>query len=108
MHAIGHLSGRKIAVVIVDYSEKEDGDWYVISGRAKIIGDQLFIDQGMEADFPIPGDTYDRIKEVNADSASIVGDAEFVTTLTVGRKPDGVAGYIPTGLRLPKSEEGAQ
>lgn len=88
MTAIDHLSGKKFAVILVDYSEKEEGDWFVVGGRAKIREGRLFVDRGTDTDFPIPDDTYDRIKAVTADIASVVGDAEFFTTLTVGAMPE--------------------
>jgi hypothetical protein len=88
MTAIEHLSGKKFAVILVDYSEKKDGDWFIVGGRAKIREGRLFVDRGTDIDFPIPDDTYDRIKEVTADIISVVGDAEFFTTLTVGPMPE--------------------
>ena len=85
---IHSLPGKKFAVILVDYSEKKDGDWFVVGGHAKIKEGRLFVDRGTDIDFPIPEDTYDRIKAVTSDIASIVGDAEFVTTLTVGPLSD--------------------
>jgi hypothetical protein len=101
------LAGRRIAVILVDYSEKQSGDWYVVSGVAKVKDRRLFVDRGTDTDFPIPDDTHDRIKEVTPAIASVVGDAEFVITLSVGPKPDGDGRYLPTGVRLPVDEKTA-
>ncbi|HRE79694.1 MAG TPA: hypothetical protein PLN52_01540 [Opitutaceae bacterium] len=88
MAAIEHLPGKKFAIILVDYSEKKDGDWLVVSGRAKLKDGRLFVDRNTEIDFPIPEDTYDRIREVRPEIATVVGDAEFFTTLTIGAMPD--------------------
>lgn len=77
-------SGRKIAVILIDYSDDNAGEWYVVFGCAKIKEGRLFVDRETDTDFPIPEATYDRIRRVTPDISSIVGDAEFVVTLTVG------------------------
>jgi len=82
------LSGKPFAVILVDYTDDPDGEWYVVQGVAIIKEGLLFVDRGVDIDFPIPEDTYDRIKAVGPDIASIVGDAEFFVTLTVGPIPD--------------------
>jgi hypothetical protein len=85
---IQQIAGKKFAVILVDYCEKKEGDWYVVAGVAKVKEGRLFVDRGTDTDFPIPDDTYDRIQEVSSKIASVVGDAEFVTTLTIGPLPD--------------------
>ena len=85
---IQQFAGKKFAVILVDHSEKKAGDWYVVGGVAKIKNGRLFVDRGTDADFPIPDDTYDRIQAVSPKIAAVVGDAEFVTTLTIGPLPD--------------------
>lgn len=77
-------SGRKFAVILIDYSDNKAGEWYVVLGRAKINGGRLFVDRGTDTDFPIPLAAYDRVRRVTPDIASVVSDAEFAVTLTVG------------------------
>lgn len=99
------LDGAKIALLIMDYSESKDGEGYVIDGHGKIRDGKLFLDRGTDTDFPVPEDTYHRIKPVTPEQAQIVGDAEFLLILTAGPKPDDGEEYTPTGLRLPRREE---
>lgn len=101
------LAGVKIALLIMDYSESEEGEGYVVDGHGKIRGGKLFLDRGTDTDFPIPEDTYDRIKPVTRVQAQVVGDAQFLLILTAGQKPDDGEEYISTGLCLPRREEEA-
>jgi hypothetical protein len=81
------LAEKRFAIILVDYTEGRDDSWSVVFGRAKIVGRRLFVDRGTGTDFPIPDDTHDRIKAVSAEVASILGDAEYFTMLTIGPKP---------------------
>jgi len=101
------LAGAKIALLIMDYSESEDGEGYVVNGHGKIRDGKLVLDRGTDTDFPVPEDTYHRIKPVTPQQAQIVGDAEFMLILTAGPKPNDGEEYTPTGLRLPRREEEA-
>jgi hypothetical protein len=82
------FSGKKLAVILIDYSERNDGDWFVVGGYAKVKDGRLYVDRGTDTDFPFPEDTYDRIKAVTSELTPIIGDAEFVTTLTIGPVSD--------------------
>lgn len=101
------LAGVKIALLIMDYSESEDGEGFLVDGLGKIRDGKLFLDRGTDTDFPVPEDSYARIAPVTPEQAEVVGDAKFLLILTAGPKPDDGAEYTPTGLRLPRREEEA-
>jgi hypothetical protein len=82
---IHQLSGKRFAIILVDYSKSDDKpESYVVGGRAKIADGRLFVDRGTDHDFPVPEDTYERIKPVAPSVASILFDAEYQVTLTIG------------------------
>ena len=86
---IHQLGGKKFAVILVDYSEDhDDSEGYVIGGRAKIADGRLFVERGSDRDFPVPEDTYERIKPVDPSVAPILFDAEYCVMLTIGPAPD--------------------
>jgi hypothetical protein len=87
---IHHLVGKKFAVILIDACEKPEGEWHVLGGRAKISNGQLFLDTGTGKDFPIPEESYGKIKVVTSDLASMLFDAEFSVALTVGPLPNDV------------------
>jgi len=84
---LSQLAEKRFAIILVDYSEGKDDSWSVVFGRAKVAGTRLSVDRGTGRNFPIPDDTHDRIKAVTPDVASILGDAEYFTMLTVGPLP---------------------
>ena len=104
---VSRLVGVKIALLIMDYSESEEGEGYLVDGFGKVRDGKLFLDRGTDTDFPVPEDTYSRIKPVTLEQAELVGDAQFLLILTAGPKPDDGEEYIQTGLRLPRREEDA-
>ncbi len=77
----------KIALLIMDYSESEDGEGYLVDGHGKLKDGKLFLDRGTDTDFPVPEDTYDRIKPVTQAQAQIVGDAQFLRSLRLAQCP---------------------
>jgi hypothetical protein len=81
------LAGKSFAIILIDYCENTDGDWSVIRGIGKIKDGRLFIDRSTDVDFPIPEDTYGRIKRPTPEIASVVGHAEYYIPLTVGPLP---------------------
>ena len=84
MTHLEELDGKPFAVILVDYTEGKEGAWHVFRGQAKLASGRLFVDRGTDTDFPIPDNTLDRIKQVTPQIASVVGDAEYFTMLTVG------------------------
>jgi hypothetical protein len=108
MHDLAHLHDKKFAIILVEDDGTEDGEWIVLSGVAKWRGGQLFVHRGMDVpEFPIPQESFDRIKPVAREVRQILEEADYSIMLTVGTIPEGVdpASLLHTGFRWPDKTE---
>ena len=103
-----YIHDKKFAVIFIQDDGTEDGKWTVLTGVAKWRDGQLFVDRGMDSpEFPIPGDTLDRVKPVLPEVRAVLGEADFCTILRVGPLPEEAdpSEFTHTGLRLPTDGE---
>ncbi len=108
MHDLAYLHDKKLAVILVEDDGTEAGDWVVLAGVAKWRGGQLFVHGGMDVpEFPIPEETFDRIKPVAPEARDILEEADYSVMLTVGPIPEGVdpATLLHTGFKWPDKKE---
>lgn len=96
------LSGRRFALILTD--ERQESA--VFSGTLLWKGQALLFQGSNERDFAILQEWYERIKPVPPSVKSILLDAEFFLSLSVGNLPDNqdLRHFEATGLRWPQGE----
>src|SRR2546430_5031985 len=102
------IQGKRLAMIA--WGEKSNGSSEVVvfSGIADWDGTALTLRRKPDAtSFVIPAEWLSRIQPVQADLKSMLCDADYSFSVTVGNLGDDedLATFLPTGLKWPNGEE---
>ena len=97
------LDGRPFTLLLMGTTPEGEDDWAVFSGVARPQDGTLHIDRGTEPSFEIKLEWIDRIRPVDRELRSMLLDADYFLSLTIGRLSvdDDGNDLLQTGLQWP-------